>query len=110
MEKEQYQEEIAKLEQQLAVKEEIIQEFFTNRTEWKVKNGKLEQRLKDSEQLIATYQEIQKTHEKHRFMYWFLLKLACETVLNTEKSQEEKEDFAKEILTAFEEDFKKEEE
>lgn len=33
MEKEQYQEEIAKLEQQLAVKEEIIQEFFTNRTE-----------------------------------------------------------------------------
>ncbi len=32
MELEEYQKQIAELEQQLSVKEEIIQEFFTNRT------------------------------------------------------------------------------
>ncbi len=70
----------------------------------------MEQQLEDNDLLLATYQEVQKTHEKHRFMYWFLLKLTCEMILNTEKSQEEKVTFASEILSAFEEDFKTEEE
>ncbi len=70
--------------------------------------AKLEQHLEDTNLLLATYQEVQKTHEKHRFMYWFMLKLTCETILDMEKSQEEKEEFAKEILSAFQEDFKKE--
>ncbi len=62
--------------------------------------------LTEHKSLFAYYEKIEKTHEQHRFMYWFMLKVAGETILNQEKTQAEKEEFAREMLSAFEKDFK----
>lgn len=68
--------------------------------------SKLEMQLCDQNTLFACFEGLQKNESKHQFCYWFMLKVACETILDTEKQQEDKEIFAREVLTAFLEEHK----